>query len=293
MMPISDNNTSLCAELYMKIVIPDEDLDEETNILDELNDFLCCADAYKFAPYFDGTVKENKDIFTLAKDIIIEDINKRREALRIEIDFITAEKKEFEELNSMQRLYMLDFIRKQNGKQPFYTDVIFRTKYCPNTTIPKTIKSTDELKNHFLEKEIDIVEMYGIYFLDDLIKFELFKVFNNDVNVKKCKCCGHYFVPKGRIDTEYCNRINVGETKPCNEIGATKTYKESKRGNIIYHEYTAAYKKYHSRVRNGKMTKYKFFIWSENARELRDEYINLQDKFEEFNQKLDEIPVMY
>jgi len=115
MMPLAINDTELCAVLYKKIVIPDENLDEKTNIIDELNDFLCCADAYKFAPYFDGTVKENKAIFTLAKDIIIEDINQRREALRIEIDFITAEKKECEELNPMQRLYMLDFMRKQNG----------------------------------------------------------------------------------------------------------------------------------------------------------------------------------
>ena len=180
-----------------------------------------------------------------------------------------------------------------NGEQPFYTDVIFRTKYCPNITVPKNIKNTDELKSYLFEKEIDIVEMYEIYFLDDLIKFELFKVFSNDVNVKKCKSCNHYFVPKGRTDTEYCNRINVGETKPCNEIGATKIYKESRKENIIYQEYNSAYKKYHSRVRNGKMTKSDFFMWSENAGKLRDEYINLQDKAREFKHKLAEIPVRY
>jgi len=144
-----------------------------------------------------------------------------------------------------------------------------------------------------MEKEINIVEMYEIYFLDDLIKFELFKFFSNDINIKKCKYCGHYFVPKGRTDTEYCNRINIGETKPCNEIGATKTYKDSRKGNIIYQEYTAAYKKYHSRVRNGKMTKRDFFIWSENAGKLRDMYMNSQDRDQEFKQKLAEIPVNY
>jgi hypothetical protein len=39
------------------------------------------------------------------------------------------------------------------------------------------------------------------------------------------------------------------------------------------------------------MTKYEFFIWSENARELRDQYMNSQDNFEEFKRKLGEIPI--
>jgi hypothetical protein len=113
---------------------------------------------------------------------------------------------------------------------PYYTNTDFKARFVPNRIIPKNI----DAKDFVIQNDVEIVEMYAIDSIDNLIKFELLKMISSGVNIKKCKYCGHYFIPKGRTDTEYCNRVYVGETKTCNEIGPTKTYKESRKENIIH-----------------------------------------------------------
>ena len=76
---------------------------------------------------------------------------------------------------------------------------------------------------------------------------------------------------RGRIDTEYCERVKEGETKPCSIIGATRSYWGSKEGDAVYAEFQKAYKRNHSRRRAGKMTQTEFYEWSEEARAKRGE----------------------
>ena len=77
---------------------------------------------------------------------------------------------------------------------------------------------------------------------------------------------------RGRIDTEYCDRVKEGESKPCTLIGATRSYWGSKEGDmVVYTEFQKAYKRNHSRQRVKKMIQLEFYEWSEEARQKRDD----------------------
>lgn len=95
--------------------------------------------------------------------------------------------------------------------------------------------------------------MYNINTVDNLIRFELLSLVDRDVNIKKCKRCGHFFVPIGRPDTIYCNRIDKGETKPCNEVGAMEALKDKRRNNPVSQACDSVYRRFYSARRSYKV----------------------------------------
>ena len=88
--------------------------------------------------------------------------------------------------------------------------------------------------------------------IDDLIRFELLKMVSNGVLVKKCESCGKYFVPTGRIDTVYCNRLYKETERMCAEIGFIRKYKDKVKDDPIYTAYNKAYKHNNSRCVTGR-----------------------------------------
>ena len=67
------------------------------------------------------------------------------------------------------------------------------------------------------------------------IRFELFKVNQNNFTINKCENCGKLFIPvtssknpnqKGRNDKKYCNNLYLDTRKTCKEIGALNKQKE-------------------------------------------------------------------
>ncbi len=79
-----------------------------------------------------------------------------------------------------------------------------------------------QFDSHF-DFESDVI-IYPLETMDDVIRFDIMQMLANKIKFKPCKCCGHYFVPGGRTNSEYCDRIMPGETRPCNEFGALKTF---------------------------------------------------------------------
>jgi Family of unknown function (DUF6076) len=91
-----------------------------------------------------------------------------------------------------------------------------------------------------------------------------------DSQIKICKNCGSYFVPTGRIDTEYCNSKAPNSKKTCSEIGALSVYREGIKDNPYMQIFESTYKKISSRKRLKKISEKDFTEWSINARKLRD-----------------------
>ena len=110
------------------------------------------------------------------------------------------------------------------------------------------------------------MNIYQALYLYQYDPFDFLLLFKS-LPIRKCKYCNEYFIIRGRSDTEYCNRIKPGESKPCSIIGATKTYWDGKKDNAIHNEFQKAYKRNHSRRRTGTMSASDFFTWSEEARE--------------------------
>ena len=135
------------------------------------------------------------------------------------------------------------------------------------------------VKASLIDNASGILAEFEINNPDDLLALELFHAVKGELPIKKCRCCGEYFVPSGRSDSEYCSRISLGENKRCAQIGAMRTFKGKYAENPIYAEYNRAYKRNHSRLRNGKLYDEEFRDWSAAARKARDEFIAENKKY--------------
>lgn len=227
-------------------------------------------------------LEEILDGMYLALSVILIDIEKKRNRLVSEFDFISSEKENLKDVTANQRLFLLDLKRKNNGEQTYYTGTTLKSSFLP--TSPSVWKNTDfdTTKDTLVDKKIEIVQMYELLTLDDLFRFEFFNIISQELRFKKCKYCGYYFVPIGRSDIEYCSRVNVGENKPCDQVGAMKRYQAEKENDEVYTAFKKAYRRMNSRTRNKKMTQSAFLEWSTEARKKRDDCTNGVITFEGF-----------
>ena len=198
-------------------------------------------------------------------EVLVKDINNRQTRLKEDYDAITGGGVTISGLTPMQHLYLLS----KQGRN--YLSGEFKTTLKP--TYPISSKENDPaiIKSILLENAVDIVEMIEVKNLDDLLSYEMYQTLKSELLIRKCKHCGEYFIVRGRIDIEYCDRIKEGERKPCSIIGATRNYWGSKAGDPIHTAFQKAYKRNHSRQRTGKMTSKEFYEWSEEARRKRGE----------------------
>ena len=225
-----------------------------------------------------------RTLMELQKNIYIVDLKKKTSALLNDLEFVSkaSNREDNKLLSSMQRLYVLDTVRKQGGDEAYYTNNQFKTKYIPLSEVDDSYKSPTEIAGFVYGQEIEVVEMYDVDGIDSLVRFEMLKLIDSNTRINRCKHCDRLFIPKGRIDKEYCDRIMKGETKPCSSIGATKIYQNKVSDDLIFEAYNKAYKRNNSRVRNKKMSQEEFFSWSEEARVKRAECYEGKISLEEF-----------
>ena len=71
---------------------------------------------------------------------------------------------------------------------------------------------------------------------------------------------------------EYCDRIAAGETKPCSEIGKSRTYEQKiAKGGTAMALYRKAYKTHFARIRSGTMTRGEFYARKDEATAKRQQ----------------------
>ena len=197
--------------------------------------------------------------------LLTRDIVRRQTRLKDDFSIIVSNASDFKNLVPLQRLYLLS----KQGRN--YLSGEFKTRLAPDYSLIQTENDLGKIKSTLLENKVDIVEMVDICSLDDLLSYELYHTLKSNMLIRCCKHCGEFFVVRGRIDTEYCDRIKLGENKPCSIIGATRSYWGSKEGDVIYTAFQKAYKRMHSRQRVKKITQTEFYEWSEEARRKRGE----------------------
>lgn len=228
----------------------------------------------EFTPIFGNnlpaTMGEFYDALELVLSGLMDDILIKRRTLEEEIEFILDEGIDTKELGLMQKLYLLDFNRKGNGKKSFYTSRALTSYFMPESNLLNRMTSLEEIKEAMIQGSIDIVQMYDLLLMEDLIRLELVAIVENDMHIKRCKYCNCYFVPIGRTDIEYCINIAYGETRPCNEIGAIRNYNKSVVSEPANKLYLKAYRRMNSRVRTKRMTQLHFLEWSDEARLKRN-----------------------
>lgn len=137
---------------------------------------------------------------------------------------------------------------------------------------------------------------------EEQIRFELFKVIQNNFIINKCENCEKLFIPfttsnnpnqKGRNDQKYCNNLYKNTGKTCKQIGALNKQKEKVKNSLILKEYNQEYKRMHGLHYNHtkEFKEKQFKEWSKKARKLRDNYND--EQIEEFKTELKILSDLY
>jgi hypothetical protein len=127
-----------------------------------------------------------------------------------------------------------------------------------------------------------VEQLYGIETIEDLFRFEFIKMAENRIVIRKCKNCGNFFIPRRRVDTDYCDRAFGDTNRKCSEVGATLRYEQRVAENPVLDAHKKAYRRFNSRTRMKKMTQSEFMAWSEEAAKKRDECLAGELPFDEF-----------
>jgi hypothetical protein len=180
-----------------------------------------------------------------------------------EIEMLLLIREKFPNVPPMEYLYMLDITNERDLGEYFFLEKPFKTFYG-------------------VTKEPEVAELYEIDSIRDLLRFELIKMIENNIFIKKCKNCGWFFIPNRRQDAEYCDRQFADTRRKCCEIGAMLRYEKKVAESPIWDAYKKAYRRINSRTRVKKMTQTEFLKWSEQAARKRDECEAGKLPFDEF-----------
>jgi len=245
------------------------------------------------APAFDGMLsrkvlrkyreEELKQIYLRMLPRVIAN---QQSQLKNELALLWGEEQSMEGFSPEQRLYLLAHTDK--------SDIYYLKRQTAFSSRLSTVNnyfglSNDELKNALLQGHAEIFEMYEFSHLDALLGFELNQMVLHKCNVKKCAYCGGWFIPEGRSDSKYCNRIVPGEQKPCCEIGAFRKRSSLVASDPVYRAYTAAVKRMSKRKRqSGGLTETQYRSWAWQAEGKRDQCLEGEIPLTEFEAWLDE-----
>lgn len=175
------------------------------------------------------------------------------------------------EATGLDRLTYLDCDKKTKF---FEMEFPMRLRY----SLSKSVNSKFFLADNLGAK--NIVYSIAIHTIEQLMYYDLFTVLENDLPIKICRNCNMPFIPKGRVDSLYCDRIMPGFKHKCSAIGALNTYK-SKQPDIEAQFY-AARKRYATRVSRNPALKTEFEVWKIKSREKLTAYRNNEISADEF-----------
>lgn len=256
---------------------------------------------------------EYMKFFETIRDLLIDNLIDKKADLKERLELISkySNNSLVRNLSVPEKLFLYETkrvfdIHYVNTKpaHALFLDTKFKTKYICDTELSFEERRLDVEKIIEIIKEKHIVaeEVYELQNAEEQIRFELFKVIQNNFTINKCENCGRLFIPtttsnnpnqKGRNDQKYCNNLYLDTSKTCKEIGALNKQKEKVQNSAILKEYNREYKRMHGlHYNHSKNFKEKQFKeWSKKARELRNSYTDNQ--IEEFKITLKELRNLY
>lgn len=259
------------------------------------------------------THKKYMDFFETIRDLLVNDFMEKKSDLKERLELISkySQNSTVKNLSTNERLYLYEAKRvfdihyiNTKPAHALFLDTKFKTKYICNKELSLQEKRLDveSVVNLIKEKHIMAEEVYELANAEEQIRFELFKIIQNNFTINKCENCGKLFIPvttsknknqKGRNDQKYCNNIYLDTGKTCREIGALNKRKEKVKNSLILQEYNREYKRMHGLHYNHpkEFKEKKFREWSEKARELRNSYND--SKIEEFRLELQKLSQVY
>lgn len=257
--------------------------------------------------------KEYIKFFETMRDLLIENLIEKKTDLKERLELISkySNNSLVRSLSVPEKLFLYETKRvfdihyfNTKPAHALFLDTKFKIKYICDTELSREERNLDVEKIVEIMKEKNIVaeEVYELENSEEQIRFELFKVIQNNFVINKCENCGRLFIPitssnnpnqKSRNDQKYCNTPYLDTGKTCKEIGATNKYKEKVEDSAILKEYKKEYKKIYGRhyAHPKEFKEKQFKEWSKKAIELRDIYNDSQ--IEEFKIELQKLSQSY
>lgn len=165
---------------------------------------------------------------------------------------------------------MFSFISKRYSNK---SDDYFTEKLSENEIIPTNVPEDRQLTNYNVvehEGKYTIQKSEDIFRIGTFLYMEFFEMLQFGNYIKKCKNCGKYFLVTSGHDVEYCDNTLEGETRPCSEIGAVRSYVQKVKGDPLLALYNRAYKTHYARRKKTtgakKMTADEFMNWCNDAK---------------------------
>ena len=256
---------------------------------------------------------EYMNFFETIRNLLIQNFMEKKADLKERLERINkySNNSIVRNLSTEERLYLYEAkrvfdIHYVNTKpaHAIFLDTKFKIKYICDEELSLQEKRLDveDVVKLIKEKHIIAQEVYELENTEEQIRFELFKVIQNNFVINKCENCGRLFIPvtssnnpnqKGRNDQKYCNNLYLDTGKTCKEIGALNKQKEKVQNSSILKEYNREYKRMHGLHYNHtkEFKEKQFKEWSEKARELRDTYTN--EQIEDFKIELKKLSDLY
>ena len=219
-----------------------EDLEEDPYTIELiLHDFTDNIDKISYKKH-----KEYIKYFENIRDLLINDFMEKRSDLKEHLKLISkySNNSLVRNLSVPERLYLHEAKRvsdihylNTNPAYALFLDTKFKTKYIVDKDLTIKEKQLDIEKIIEIMKEKNIIaeEVCELANTEEQIRFELFKVLQNNFTINKCDNCGKLFIPvtssntpyqKGRNDQKHCNNLYKDTKKTCRQIGASNRHKE-------------------------------------------------------------------
>ena len=257
--------------------------------------------------------KEYMNFFEAIRDLLIQNLIEKKTDLKERLELISkySNNSLVRNLSVPEKLFLYETKRvfdlhyfNTKPAHSIFLDTKFKIKYVCDTILSPQERRLDVNKIVDIIKEKNIVaeEVYELKNTEEQIRFELFKVIQNNFVINKCENCRKLFIPttannnpyqKARNDQKYCNNLYLDTGKTCKEIGATNKHKEKVEDSPILKEFNKEYKKMYGRhyKHPKEFPEKKFKQWSKKAIKLRDSYDDSQ--IDEFKVELQELSQSY
>lgn len=241
------------------------------------------CDAYKsLSDSYDGSLYNTKPFEKAAIYFTTEFLSREKELLSHDLDTLAGTQTVMLDNTSLQKLYLLESQKKFSSN---YINTNFNVHLMP---VGIHGNSHHSIVEKIVLENMEVKEVYDLNSIHDWYRYEFISLVKGNVLFKKCQCCGNFFIPTKRSDSEYCDRMNPEYGKSCKEVGAAVTFAKRHENDEIHRAYTKAYRRMDSRKRTHYISKNEFNKWSTNAREKRTLCENGEITLEEFQAWLDE-----
>lgn len=141
----------------------------------------------------------------------------------------------------------------------------------------------------------NFVQLYNSTSVMSAVAFDIYKLIENNIMIKKCENCNKFFTPKNRSDTIFCNRISPQDSqKTCQEYGRYANYLAKSQTELSVKLYKQIYnslsnkikrnpesiefrntlssfqadaKRWKEEIKFGKSTTYDYELWLKHQKE--------------------------